>query len=95
MESAELPTKQLHQNISGQLSQAGYKSTPQEVNPDDNSVLKRIKDKYGDAVHLADTTFGETIGSEVNYIRETTGKNWLSRLKQRALDKLRLPKKAA
>lgn len=90
IQSAEDTTSQLHQEVSRQLSQAGHKTTPQEVNPEDNSALTKIKAKVGDAVHLADTTFGETIGTEVNYVRATGGKNWLGRLKQRALDRLKL-----
>lgn len=51
--------------------------SPKELNPDDQSILKGIKDKLGDAVHVTETTFGETIGTEVKYPRGNKAIEWI------------------
>ena len=74
--SAEQLTRRLHEEVSGNLSEAGFKATPQSVNPDDNSPLEAIKEAWGDTVHVVGSTVDEQIGGsgDTARIRTTEGR---------------------
>lgn len=61
VQSAEQPTRELHEKVSGNLNQAGFESTPQSVNPEDNSPLRKIEEIWGDTAHIVGSTVDEQI----------------------------------
>ena len=72
VQDAEQPTTDLRSGVAQSLG-----VSPKAVNPEDRSPLENIKKKIGDAVHLTETTFGETIGTEVNYPRSNKAIEWM------------------
>ncbi len=72
VQSAEQPTKELHEGVSGNLNQAGFESTPKSVNPEDSSPLKAIREALGDTTHVVGSTFDEVVGGAGDAVRVRT-----------------------
>ena len=65
----------LHAKVSGHLNQAGHPATPQSVNPDDQTPLKKIEETLGDTTHVVGSTIEEVFGSSnTTHVRTTGGK---------------------
>lgn len=76
IQSAEQPTQDLHRTVSGHLNQAGHSATPESVNPQDQSPLKKVEDMVGDTTHMVESTFKELVGgtSDTTHVRTAGGK---------------------
>lgn len=92
MQSAGQPAQDLHRKVSAHLNQAGYRVTPQSVNPDDQSPLKGIEEAIGDTTHVVGSTFEELVSgsNDITHVRTAEGKvPVLIALKKRFLKKHR------
>lgn len=52
METTAQREVDLYEKITGSLKKANYNVTPQSLNPNDQTPLERIKEGWGDAVHI-------------------------------------------
>lgn len=95
IQQTEQADEDLRTNVTGHLKQAGYNTTPNNINPNDRSSLEKIAKEFGgDLRHTVETTGGELIGAHVDYSRTTGNKSFLESLKHRFSRKPPLKKAA-
>ncbi len=76
MESAEQPTKDLHQGVAKILNMS-----PQSLEPEDNQPLEKIQESLKDLGYAADAF----VGDESKVVRSVSGKSWRQKWKKRVL----------
>lgn len=89
METAEQPTKDLHQSVAKQLG-----TNPQNLNPEDNGPLVKVQELLKDAGYAAETAVAGSIGDELKVIRVDSSEDWIKSRAKRVLDMVK-GKKAA
>lgn len=85
MEEAAGREEDLRKTVSQNLNQGGYPATPQSLDPDDQSSLAEIKDRFGEAVHIAGDTTREVLTGvgPKTHTRVTSAKTFLQKARER------------
>ncbi len=95
MESAEQPIVDLHKGVSKKLNEVGHFTTPESVNPHDESALDKIHAAIGTARHDMEGIARSTVSDdESNKIRVAEDKTPTLILNQK-LKSLKFLNKAA